>query len=219
MIKRHLMILLYVLLLVLFAVPGWSQDQTPAGDLDDLLQRVREGRTIDQGVHRQREADFRAARDQQKQMLDDARARLRDAEKRSERLENSYNANDLRIVEVTEQLDRRLGSMKELFGVLQQVTGDTKGLLDNSITSAQFPDRGEFLLLLNGKLASDSALPTIEEIEHLLLTNCWPQAVLKITVTRGVGGRGYRPEQHAESTRIVQLFDGHIVTENIKQVL
>lgn len=47
----------------------------------------------------------------------------------------------------------------------------------------------------------------IEEIEHLLLTNCWPQAVLKITVTRGVGGRGYRPEQHAESTRIVQLFE------------
>ncbi len=68
---------------------------------------------------------------------------------------------------MTDQLDRRLGSLKELFGVLQQVTGDTQGLLDNSVTSAQFPDRGAFLVGLNRKLASDAALPTIEEIEQL----------------------------------------------------
>jgi len=163
MMKRTFMILLTLLL----AVPGLAQEQAPAGNLDELLKRVQGGRTTDQGEHRQREAEFRAARDQQQKMLTDARRQLRDAEKRSEQLEGTYNANDLRIVEVTEQLDRRLGSMKELFGVLQQVTGDTKGMLDNSLTSAQLPDRGDFLTKLNGKLASDSALPTIEEIEQL----------------------------------------------------
>jgi biopolymer transport protein ExbB len=156
-----------VLLLIVVAVPASAQEQATAENLDELLQRVQDGRATDENVHRQREADFRAARDQQEQLLTDARAQLREAERRSERLENDYNANDLRIIEVTEQLDRRLGSMKELFGVLQQVTGDTKGLLDNSMTSAQFPDRGEFLTGLNSKLASDSALPTIEEIEQL----------------------------------------------------
>ncbi len=128
---------------------------------------MQDGRTADQAVHRQREAEFRAAHDQQRQLLADAKARLQKAEQESGRLESTYNANDLRIVEVTEQLDRRLGSMKELFGVLQQVTGDTRGLLDNSLTSAQFPDRDEFLNRLDSKLSSDSALPTIEEIEHL----------------------------------------------------
>ena len=163
MIKRCL----FILLVVLTSLPVLAQEQKPAGNLDELLKMVQDGRTTDQAVNRQREADFRAARDQQEQMLTTARRQLRDAERRSEQLENDYNANDLRIVDVTEQLDRRLGSMKELFGVLQQVTGDTKGLLDNSVTSAQFPDRGRFLLELNGKLASDSALPTIEEIEQL----------------------------------------------------
>lgn len=161
--KRSLLILLTLIV----AFPVLAQDQTPATNLDDLLKQVQSGRTADQAKHRQREAEFRAAKDQQQQLLANARRQLRDAEKRSEQLEGTYNANDLKIVDVSEQLDRRLGSMKELFGVLQQVTGDTKGLLDNSVTSAQFPDRGEFLLELNGKLASDSALPTIEEIEKL----------------------------------------------------
>ncbi len=46
----------------------------------------------------------------------------------------------------------------------------------------------------------------MQEIEQLLLSNSWPHAVLKITITRGVGGRGYRPDPHAQSNRIVQLF-------------
>ena len=158
---------LFVLLVVLLALPSLAQEQPPAGNLDELLKMVREGRTTDESLHRQREAEFRAARDQQQQLLTNARRQLRDVERRSEQLESTYNDNDLHIVEVTEQLDRRLGSMKEMFGVLQQVAGDTKGLLDNSITSAQFPGRGQFLLELNRKLASASALPTIEDVEQL----------------------------------------------------
>ena len=163
MMKRFL----FTLLMVLLVLPALSQEQSPAENLDELLKMVKDGRTTDQNLHRQREAEFRAARDKQKQMLADAKRQLREAEKNSEKMETTYNSNDLLIVDVTEQLDRRLGSMKELFGVLQQVTGDTKGMLDNSLTSAQFPHRGDFLLELNGKLASNSALPTIEEIEKL----------------------------------------------------
>jgi biopolymer transport protein ExbB len=159
--------ILLIAVMIILAVPALAQDQNQAGNLDELLRRVQEGQTADQAAHRQREAEFRAARDRQQQLLDDARRELREAERRSEQLETKYNENDLLIVDVTEQLDRRLGSLKELFGVLQQVTGDTQGLLENSVTSAQFPDRGNFLVELNRKLASDAALPTIEEIEQL----------------------------------------------------
>ena len=47
----------------------------------------------------------------------------------------------------------------------------------------------------------------LEEIERLLNTNPWPHAILKITVTRGVGGRGYRPDPTCKSNRIIQLFE------------
>ncbi|MEN8006258.1 MAG: MotA/TolQ/ExbB proton channel family protein [Candidatus Krumholzibacteriota bacterium] len=158
---------LFPLLILLAALPALAQESGTADDLDALLQMVKEGRVRDEGEHGRREAEFRAARDQQEQLLADARKKLRAAEQRSQELENTYNDNDLKIVDVTDQLDRRLGSLKELFGVLQQVTGDTRGILANSVTSAQFPDRDVFLADLDGKLASDSALPTIEEIEQL----------------------------------------------------
>jgi biopolymer transport protein ExbB len=156
-----------ITLLALLVLPCPAQEPQPAQNLDDLLKMVQDGRTTDESLHRQRETEFRAARDRQQQLLTDARRELHNAELLSEQLENTYNDNDLHIVEVTEQLDRRLGSMKELFGVMQQVAGDTKGLLDNSLTSAQFPNRGRFLLELNGKLSSASALPTIDDIEQL----------------------------------------------------
>jgi len=158
---------LCILSILLIALPVAAQESQPAGDLDDLLRMVEDGRARDESEHRQRESEFRAARDQQQRLLADARQRLRVAEQLSEKLEDTYNENDLLIVDVTEQLDRRLGSLKELFGVLQQVTGDTRGILDNSVTSAQYPDRGDFLVELDRKLASDSALPSIKEIERL----------------------------------------------------
>ncbi|MCP4573659.1 MAG: MotA/TolQ/ExbB proton channel family protein [bacterium] len=158
--------LLMILAVLLLAVPTVAQDES-AADLDDLLRMVQQGRTDDESVNRRREAEFRAAQGRQQQLLDDARQQLREAERLSERLENTYNDNDILLVDVTEQMDRRLGSLKELFGVLQQVTGDTKAFLDISVTSAQFPGRGDFLLELNRKLGSDAALPSIEEIERL----------------------------------------------------
>jgi len=144
-----------------------AQEDQAAKDLDELLKMVEEGRARDEGVQRAREAEFRAAHDRQQEMLADARRQLRDAERRSLELENLYNQNDLRIVDVTEQLDRRMGSLKELFGVMQQVTGDTRAFLDISVTSAQYRGRTDFLAGLNAKLASDAALPSIEDIEHL----------------------------------------------------
>jgi biopolymer transport protein ExbB len=155
------------LLVLLAALPAAAQDPEPAKSIDELLDLVRQGRAREEREHREREAQFRAARDQQQQLLTDARREQGDEERRSERLEIAYNENELQIVEVAEQLDRRMGSLKELFGVLQQVTGDTQGLLENSLTSSQFPDRAAFLVELNRKLASESTLPSIEEIERL----------------------------------------------------
>ena len=64
-----------------------------------------------------------------------------------------------------EQLDRRLGSLRELFGVLQQVAGDTRGLFEGSIISAEFPNRGEWLGELAKKMGTASQLATIAEME------------------------------------------------------
>ena len=64
-------------------------------------------------------------------------------------------------------MDKRLGSLRELFGVLQQVAGDTRGLFQGSVISAQFPGRGEWLGELAKKMGTASQLATIDEMERL----------------------------------------------------
>jgi len=60
-----------------------------------------------------------------------------------------------------------LGSLRELFGVLQQVAGDTRGLFEASLISSQYADRGDWLGALAKKMGTSSQLATIEEMEDL----------------------------------------------------
>ena len=138
-----------------------------AGSLDELLRNVEQRRVVESAEHREREQRFQNDRAQQAQMLDDARAERRREERRSDRLETQFNENEIRIGDLQEQLDRRLGSLRELFGVLQQVAGDTRGLFEGSVISAEFPNRGEWLGELAAKMGTASQLATIEEMENL----------------------------------------------------
>ena len=63
----------------------------------------------------------------------------------SERMETQFEENEFKLADLNEAMNKRLGSLKELFGVLQQVSGDTKSKFQNSIISAQIPGRAEFL--------------------------------------------------------------------------
>ena len=94
--------------------------------LDELLRNVEERRVVESQEHLRREAEFQARKDQQAAMLADARAEKRAQERRSERLETTFEENEIRIGQMQEQYDKRLGSLRELFGVLQQVAGDTR---------------------------------------------------------------------------------------------
>jgi biopolymer transport protein ExbB len=147
------------------AVPAVAQQ--PAQDLDALLRLVEKGKAEEQAAAREREARFKAAREQQRQLLAEAQQERAQEERRSEAQERSYDENELLITDVTDQLNRRLGSLRELFGVLQQVSSDTQGLLETSVTAAQIPGRGEVLSELTEKAGSEATLPSIEEIERL----------------------------------------------------
>ena len=138
-----------------------------ANSLEELLRNVEQRRVVESREHSQRESRFRREKDKQQQMLNDAKNERRREEQRSERLETSFEENEIRIGDLTEQLDKRLGSLRELFGVLQQVAGDTRGLFEGSLISAEIPDRGQWLSDLAKKMGTASQLATIEEMERL----------------------------------------------------
>ena len=60
-------------------------------------------------------------------------------------MELTFEENETRIAELEETLRERLGTLGELFGVVRQVAGDTRGQIENSLVSSQIPGREEFL--------------------------------------------------------------------------
>tara|TARA_B100000686_G_scaffold229967_1_gene237352 strand:- start:6390 stop:7775 length:1386 start_codon:yes stop_codon:yes gene_type:complete len=143
------------------------QAQNEATTLQQLLDLVAEGSARDNAAETQRIAAFEAANADQDQLLSDGNDQKASEEARSARLETQFEENELLIADVTEQLDNRLGSLRELFGVLQQVAGDARGLFEASLTNIEYPERSQFLTDLAAKMGSTSQLASIEEIEQL----------------------------------------------------
>ena len=135
--------------------------------LDELLDLVEEGRARDNAEEEARVREFEQNQANQQQLLSDAQAQRAAEEARSAQLETTFEDNELLIADVTEQLNVRLGSLRELFGVLQQVAGDARGLFEASLTNIEYPGRSRFLTDLAAKMGSSSQLASIEEIEQL----------------------------------------------------
>ncbi|WP_431307734.1 MotA/TolQ/ExbB proton channel family protein [Agaribacter marinus] len=152
---------------VLMACSVNAQDNERAIDLDALLKQLEDGKFAQSEQNKQREADFAARSAEQTQILRDTLAR-RDAMLRdSETLETEFEQNEFKLADLNGALDNRLGSLKELFGVLQQVAGDTKNKFYNSVISAQISGRAEFLDEMAQSMGNSSKLASIEEIERV----------------------------------------------------
>ena len=154
-----------IALISLVSIPAYSQQS--ANTIDQLLDRVQQGKLSDTKENQQRETEFRQKRDQQEQMLADAETTKVNEEIRSSELEALFEANEAVNNDLQDTLNERLGALKELFGVMQQVAGDARTRFDNSITNVQYPDRTIFLEDLAKKIGSNSKLPSIAEIERL----------------------------------------------------
>ncbi|NOZ41664.1 MAG: MotA/TolQ/ExbB proton channel family protein [Alphaproteobacteria bacterium] len=135
-------------------------------NLDQLLELVKQGAYRENLVNKRREKEFAREKSKQKSMLAKAHGVQKREERRSTRLEAEFQANEDKTVKLRADLTHELGALKELFGVIEQVSGDTKAVFHSSIISAQFPGREKFLNDLIAK-ASSSELPTIKEIAHL----------------------------------------------------
>ena len=138
-----------------------------ATTLDQLLDMVKKSQVSETAEHRQREAEFARDKANQANLLAQARATRQAEEKRSETLEAKYAEQEISVNQKRAQLTERLGSMKELFGHLISTAGDLASTIENSIVSAQIPNRGDFLAGLIEKLNSSTRLPSIAEIERL----------------------------------------------------
>jgi len=158
--------ILYTLLMLLFSF-GQAYSQEDASSMADLLKQIEQGQARDSVEAQDREKRFQVARNEQQRLLNNSRAERKREEDRSQKLEDTFATNQQKIVDAREALDKRLGALKELFGVLQTVSGDAQTRFNGSLTNIQYPNREAFLVELGSKMASASSLASIQDIEGL----------------------------------------------------
>ncbi len=161
---------IFLLSLLIFSSYTFAQeaDVDAPTNLDKLLELVKEGKSKEQSENTKREAEFKAARDQQDQILKAEQRELARQERIADQLEEEFRKNQEKLRIAEEAYLKQLGSLNELFGHMQSITTDSRVTFESSLTAAEFgKDREKFLGDLTQKMGESTELPTIEEIERV----------------------------------------------------
>lgn len=134
-----------------------------AQSLEELAQIVRKAANTEAEINQEREARFVRERNNQNNLLAQARQELAEENARSDRLRDEYDQNERSLAELETTLAERMGNLGELFGVVRQSSGDVQAALDDSMVTAQMPGRTQFL----SDLAQRRELPTVPELRQL----------------------------------------------------
>jgi len=148
-----------------FSVPASAQT------LDELAEIVRQAANSEGQINQQREAEFLRDRDNQQNLLTQAKSEKNREEKRSDDLKTEYDQLERELAELSTVLQERMGNLGELFGIVRQASGDIQAALGDSMVSAQRPARGVFL----SELAQRKALPNVQELRTV-----WSRMVTEI---------------------------------------
>ena len=165
---KYLKIFLLSLLISSSYTFAQEADVDAPTNLDKLLELVKEGKSKEQSENTKREAEFKAARDQQDQILKAEQRELARQERIADQLEEEFRKNQEKLRIAEEAYLKQLGSLNELFGHMQSITTDSRVTFESSLTAAEFgKDREKFLGDLTQKMGESTELPTIEEIERV----------------------------------------------------
>ncbi len=156
--------------------------------LNELLDFVRQERVREQQEHRERENRFVSQLDSQRQLLEEARLELAQAEQRGENLQTLYEENEQKLEQQQEHLDDAVETLGEFHSVFKNISNDTAIVLNDSVISVDNPERLQTIQ----SYAEIEELPSIEQVESL-----W-QHLLEIIV---------------DSSKVIR-FSSKVVTSN-----
>ena len=169
--------------------------QQTAGSMAELLSNVEENRVLESQEHREREQRFQQQVNQREQILEEVRNQIAAEEAENARLEEQFDANRQQLNERRAQLREVRANLNELLGTIQGVAGDFRGIFENSLISAQYPGRTQFLDEFIDRVASDTQQVRVDEIERFWF---------------------YMQQELVESGRVVQ-YEGIVATPDGEQ--
>ena len=151
--------------LVLFAAVARASTE----DIDALVEKVRQEALQEASHDQERIERFLEARDNQQQLLEDARRRLAQENARADRLRDTYEANELTLTQYESDLEERAGDLNDLFAIVRQTAVNANSVLDTSLVAAEREDRSSFLFDL-GKSESKPSIDDIRQMWTMILS-------------------------------------------------
>lgn len=145
----------------LAATPQAAAEAAP--DMQALYQAVQREATAESAHIREREARFKAARDEQVALKREVDQRIAALEAQRVELKTRFDSNETRLAELQTELNQRTGDLGELFGVFRQTADDAQTLVFDSLITMERPDR----LAEIETLAAQEEVPSISEIRAL----------------------------------------------------
>ena len=164
--KKLINSILFLVLLTPFLLAQETEEDLVLSDVDKLLILVEENTLLRSAQDQERLNEFLKNKNKQQKLLNDAKWLLKKENDRERLLTKTFEDNDAKLSDLEEQLNLKIGTLGETFGVVRQISGDAKSTYSQSLTNLQFPSRIEFL----ADLAERKALPSVEELEKLWFT-------------------------------------------------
>tara|TARA_B100000214_G_C23962968_1_gene626212 strand:+ start:747 stop:2078 length:1332 start_codon:yes stop_codon:yes gene_type:complete len=113
--------------------------------IQDLINRVEENRNELSKIDAKRIDDFIKKVADRRFLLSKAKQQLADEEARNKRLEELFEANEIKLAELETELNIKLGVLGELFGVARQMAGELQADSESAYNFSEHPNRSEAL--------------------------------------------------------------------------
>ncbi|MBT5031657.1 MAG: energy transducer TonB [Proteobacteria bacterium] len=143
------------------------QERVQQLDIQALLSTASNMTASDKRAEQQRESRFAGDRDARQGELTSMRNERTRQERISDQLDAQFETNAVLLEELQSELQRELGDLQELFGVIQQTASEAQEDYRTSYISVHYPERAETLRRMVEKMASLTELISIDEIEEL----------------------------------------------------
>ena len=157
--KKYLFINFLILTGILFA----QEETIEPNPYEILLNKVQQNIQVEERYDLQRIQSAQAKVNELKRIKTQLTKDLQAAVRLSDKLSADFDANEKVLSELEEKLTLKLGNLGEMFGVVRQVAGQTKGEFENSISNIQYPERIDVLQNLSEK----KKLPSVPQIKAL----------------------------------------------------
>ena len=113
--------------------------------IQDLINRVEQNRAELSSMDNQRLNEFIKKVADRKFLLSKAKKQLSDEEARNKRLEDLFEANEIKLSELETELNIKLGVLGELFGVARQMAGELQADSEEAYNFTEHPNRKDSL--------------------------------------------------------------------------